>query len=371
MLYAAIIIGVVFLAYANGSNDNFKGVATLFGSNTTNYRTAITWATFTTLAGAICSIFLAKALLKNFTGKGLVPDSIVTSPEFVLAVAIGAAATVLLATFTGFPISTTHSITGALVGSGLMASGADVNFFRLGGVFFLPLLLSPFIALALASMLYSILHFLRLKFGITSKSFVIVEEEAQVIPNRAHSTAIALEANPKFKIGIQTGHGTETGYSGAILGIGLQKLVDVAHFLSAGAVGFARGLNDTPKIVALLIGLQVLEIHWAIWIVAMAMAAGGLLNARKVAVTMSKKISSFNDGQGLTALLVTSFLVIFSSVLAFPVSTTHVSVGSITGIGLANGTANKDKISSIGLSWILTLPIAAGISALAYAIISI
>jgi PiT family inorganic phosphate transporter len=252
-----------------------------------------------------------------------------------------------------------------------MASGADVNFFRLGGVFFLPLLLSPFIALALASMLYSMLHFLRLKFEITSKSFVIVEEEAQAIPNRAHSTAIALEANPKLRIGIQTGPGTGTGYSGAILGIGLQKLVDVAHFLSAGAVGFARGLNDTPKIVALLIGLQVLEIHWAMWIVAIAMAAGGLLNARKVAVTMSKKISSFNDGQGLTALLVTSFLVIFSSVLAFPVSTTHVSVGSIAGIGLANRTANKDKISSIGLSWILTLPIAAGISALAYAIISI
>lgn len=70
---AALTFGVCFLAYSDGSNDNFKGVATLFGSDPTSYRRALAWATATTLAGAVCSIFLAETLVKNFSGKGLVP----------------------------------------------------------------------------------------------------------------------------------------------------------------------------------------------------------------------------------------------------------------------------------------------------------
>ena len=106
----------MFLAYSNGANDNFKGVATLFGSQTTNYKVAIWWATLTTFLGSIASIFFAELLLKNFSGKGLVPEAIANSYNFHLAVGLGAAITVILATVIGFPISTTHSITGALAG---------------------------------------------------------------------------------------------------------------------------------------------------------------------------------------------------------------------------------------------------------------
>jgi len=63
----AIFVATVFLAYANGANDNFKGVATLFGSQTTNYKIAIWWATTTTFAGSICSVIFANALLKNYS----------------------------------------------------------------------------------------------------------------------------------------------------------------------------------------------------------------------------------------------------------------------------------------------------------------
>jgi PiT family inorganic phosphate transporter len=66
-----------------------------------------------------------------------------------------------------------------------------------------------------------------------------------------------------------------------------------------------------------------------------------------------------NDGQALTANLVTAFLVIFASRLGLPVSTTHVSVGAITGVGIVNGSADKGVIGSILLSWVLTLPIGA------------
>ena len=103
-------------AYANGANDNFKGVATLFGSNTTNYKRALTWATLTTALGSLTALVLAQELLVSFSGKGLVPDAILEMSAFPLSVGLAAALTVMCATRLGFPISTTHSLIGALVG---------------------------------------------------------------------------------------------------------------------------------------------------------------------------------------------------------------------------------------------------------------
>jgi PiT family inorganic phosphate transporter len=74
-----LLLAVCFLAYSNGANDNFKGVASLFGSKTTSYRIAIGWATVCTFAGSVAAIFLAQALLSKFSGKGLVPGSLVGS----------------------------------------------------------------------------------------------------------------------------------------------------------------------------------------------------------------------------------------------------------------------------------------------------
>src|SRR2546430_16625030 len=132
MTFLLLFLAACFLAYSNGANDNFKGVASLFGSRTCSYRTAISWATVATFAGSLAAIFLAQGLLKKFSGKGLVPDSFTASPEFLLAVAIGAGATVIIATLTGFPISTTHGLTGALVGAGLVATAGQVNLSVLG-----------------------------------------------------------------------------------------------------------------------------------------------------------------------------------------------------------------------------------------------
>src|SRR6266446_6716706 len=95
----ALLFGMtLFVAYSNGANDNFKGVATLFGSKATTYKIAITLATVTTFAGSVCSVFLAEELVKAFSGKGLVPDVVAVSPIFLLAVATGTALTVILAT---------------------------------------------------------------------------------------------------------------------------------------------------------------------------------------------------------------------------------------------------------------------------------
>ena len=96
ILIFGLLFGL-FLAYANGANDNFKGVATLFGSATTSYRKALIWATLTTAAGSIMALFLARDLLSAFTGKGLVPDDVVALKSFALSVGAATAATVMLA----------------------------------------------------------------------------------------------------------------------------------------------------------------------------------------------------------------------------------------------------------------------------------
>ena len=165
MSLVLLTLAACFLAYSNGANDNFKGVATLYGSGTAGYGTAIGWASAATFAGSLASIFLAEALLQKFSGKGLVPDTLVASEYFLLAVAVGAGATVLLATRLGFPISTTHGLLGALIGSGWMAAGS-VNLSSLGIGFVLPLLLSPVLAVVLGALLYTVFHAARWLLGL-------------------------------------------------------------------------------------------------------------------------------------------------------------------------------------------------------------
>src|SRR6266571_5995772 len=154
LILLLLFITTLFVAYSNGANDNFKGVATLFGSNIASYKAAITLATVTTLAGSVSSIFLAADLLEAFSGKGLVPDAVAASPAFLLAVALGAACTIILATVKGLPVSTTHGLIGGLVGAGFMAAGSALNLSTLGALFLGPLLLSPLISVCLIVPLY-------------------------------------------------------------------------------------------------------------------------------------------------------------------------------------------------------------------------
>ncbi len=114
---ATITIGML-LAFANGANDNFKGVATLFGSGTTSYRRALAWATATTALGSATALIMARGLLAAFSGKGLVPAEVLSDPAFPLSVALAAGSTVLLATRLGMPVSTTHVSCGSLFGIG-------------------------------------------------------------------------------------------------------------------------------------------------------------------------------------------------------------------------------------------------------------
>lgn len=302
-----ITFAVVVVAYANGANANFKGVASLFGSGTTGYRTAINWAALSTAAGCVAAIYWAAGMLKNFSGKGLVPDALIAHPLFLFAVAAGAGITGLLATRFGFPVSTTHMLTGALLGAGWIAG--EVNVAKLWDSFVKPLLLSPVLAVVAGALIYLVLKTLRLA------------------PD----------------------HRTRT--------------LDALHFLSAGAVCFARGLNDTPKMAALLLGVGWLHGSTGMILIAAAMAAGGLISARQVAETLAHKITGMNPGQGFAANLATALLVTTASIHGLPVSTTHVSVGALLGIGITTRQAKWRTVVPVLAAWVVTLPLSALVTA--------
>lgn len=361
MALTIILVAVLCLAYANGANDNFKGVATLFGSGTTNYRWALVWATVTTLLGSIAAVFFAEMLLESFSGKGLVASDLVSSVDYGAAVALGAGLTVLLATRIGMPISTTHSLVGALVGAG-WAAGSAINLEKLGSGFLAPLLVSPFLAIGATALLYPIFRFIRRRLGITSETCLCVGNETiEVVPTSCN--AVALQRAEQLSIQMGDVVSCRSRYRGTMWGIEAGTVLDRFHFLSAGMVSFARGLNDTPKIAALLLFAPALGGFGSTALVGVAIAVGGALGARRVAETMSQKITPMNHGQGFSANLVTSLLVIGSSRLGLPVSTTHVSCGSLFGIGTITRQAHWGMIGRILGAWIVTLPIAAAVGA--------
>lgn len=317
MLTAVFFLAICFVAYTNGANANFKGVASLYGSGTATLRQALYWGTAMTFAGSIAAAFIAGGLAATFSGKGVVPDALVQSPIFVIAVAIGGALTSLLATRLGFPVSTTHALVGALIGAGLAGSGTEVRFAALGKSFLYPLFFSPALAMIVGAAVYWILR----------------------------------------PLGLAPDHRTKT--------------LDVLHYLSAGGASFARGLNDTPKIAALLMTSPGIDMRWGYLGLATMIAIGGLLDADRVAETLGKKVTDMNPGQGFAASITTATLVTTASFHSLPVSTTHVSVGSLLGIGATTGQAKWKKVGEILLAWVSTVPCGAVLGALAYWILQL
>lgn len=356
-----LILAGAFLAFSNGANDNFKGVATLLGSKTTSYKVALLWATVTTASGSIAALFLAQKLMSNFSGKGLVPDKIAQLSSFSISVALAAALTVFLATRIGFPISTTHALTGALVGAGVLASPIGVNTEKLFSSFLLPLITSPFLAIAATMVVYPLFSYLKRKMAVERTSCLCIGKEILMVAPQGHekgaaSAMVKMDSFPQISVGTKVT--CEERYVGEIWGVSAKTVLDIAHFLSSGLVSFARGLNDTPKIAAILLVGSSFSVVPSIGLVAIAMAIGGIIYSRKIAEKMSYEITEMNDGQGFSANFVTSLIVIGASQLGMPVSTTHVTCGSLFGIGVITKKAHWKAIAKIFLAWVITLPVA-------------
>ncbi len=359
-----LIAAVLWLAFANGANDNFKGVATLFGSGAASYRTALLWSAGSTLAGSLLSIALASSLAKSFSGAGFVGEEVAASAAFGVAVGGAAAITILLATWFGMPTSTTHALTGALIGVALLVDGGAAARAPLAQKFLIPLATSPLLAAGLTMPLFWALRRTATGRGGNAEACLCVAPA-----NNATSAtgSVALAGSSSLVVGRVADCERTVGSDAVLVKSGW--LVSGLHFASGGAVCLARAVNDTPKISALLLATNVLGGRWSLGATAAAVVIGGLLGARKVAETMSRRITNLDPVEGLSANLVTAGLVIGASRLGLPVSTTHVSCGAIFGIGAATREASWKTIRRILVAWVTTLPLAAILGTILYGLL--
>lgn len=361
---AALTLLAGLLASANGSNDVSKGIATLVGSGVSNFRTAVVWGTVWTVAGGLVAAFASQGLVAAFSGKGFLAGPI-SGGAFLTAVAAGAIAWVLFATRTGLPVSTTHAIAGALAGAGIVAQGAAaLHWGFLAKRVALPLGLSPLIAVALIYGVFPLLH----RGVLRAQTYcVCIERRFTIVAAGGMAASAISSADVSSTTVSRVEDCDESPAVTARVGA-----VEALHWLSSALTSFARGVNDTPKIVALGIaasaGLGISGFSFYAFVAA-AMGAGSLAAGFRVTETLARKVTPMSPAEGFCANLVTTLLVGLASLAALPVSTTHVSSGAIVGIGLHRSAASVRwaTVRDMLLAWVVTLPVAALAGGAAYA----
>jgi inorganic phosphate transporter, PiT family len=363
----AVILAGALVAYFNGANDVSKGVATLVGSGLTNYRRAILWGTVCTGLGGLSSAMLATAMVQTF-GKGLLANG--TAPTFAAALAtvLGAAAWVAIATQSGMPVSTTHAIVGSLAGVAALAYGSHgIKWSALMGKIALPLLLSPVLALLLTFAAIRAMRLIQRRFSTEGDCACATVESSPVPIGLAMDGSATALSVPSFGIKVANQKECSSDQS-TFIGISAHHL----HWFTSGATSFARGMNDAPKMVAIVLAAAMLRGNYdirpaAFALVSLGMIAGSWLAGRRVTTVLAEGITPMEHWEGFLANAVTAALVTPGAALGLPMSTTHVSSGSIMGIGLQNtAEINWRTVREMVLAWVVTLPVAGVLGILIY-----
>ncbi len=338
------------LAYLNGANDVSKGIATLVGSGVTCYRRAVAWGTMWTGVGAALAALTADAMLHTFHSVSHATG--LQTPSIVIATMSGAILWIAFATFRGLPVSTTHAILGAITAVAFFSGGLhQVDWRVLAGRIGIPMLVSPIVALVLTS---GILKTWRVLVPVMSTDCLCVESESEL---EALSSGGTTAQSRLASVRITSCNSEVQSAAGFTVGH--------LHWLTSGLTSFARGLNDAPKIVVLLLGAaalsggkQTLTVPYFAVIV-LGMMAGSWIAGQRVTELLALKVTVMDHRQGFAANLVTASLVGIGAPLGLPMSTTHVASGAILGIAAEQSMPLPRKlIAEMIIAWVVTIPVA-------------
>lgn len=377
-----VLVAGALIGWFNGANDVSKGIATLVGSGVTDYKKAIGWGTFCTALGGLAAAVFAGAMVTAF-GKGLLGPGVTPTLAAALATILGAAVWVIVATRTGLPVSTTHAIVGSIAGVSLVAYGLHgFAWAALGKKVALPLLLSPLVSgLATVAILKAVRLFVRKESPATSAACLCAEVTSTglvALGGAAGMTAAVPAQIPMVcPVHVELTVGSVEECADKPAATTMKVGLDGLHWLTSGATSFARGMNDAPKMAALILAAGALTGHAIGWLpvfvlVTAGMVAGSLAGGRRITKVLAENVTKMDHEEGFVANLVTSVLVASGAFLGWPMSTTHVSSSAIVGAGTLKGKGGVSwkTVNGMALAWVVTLPIAALLGAICYAIVA-
>jgi PiT family inorganic phosphate transporter len=378
------------MAWSIGANDVANSMATAVGSKAITFKQAVIIAGILNFVGAV---FVGPHVAETIKGKIINVDLI--SPEILLfgfiSSLLAAAIWVTLSTWKEMPISTTHSIIGAMMGFGLIAGGVSlVNWMKIGSVA-ASWVLSPLAGCVLAFIVFKIIIKLIFASENPVDSAKIIGPFLIGITALLISSSLLLETSLGDRLNISDYDGllisAFVAVFIAIIGIVLLRKIEAKstedyktvegifrklQVITCCYVAFSHGANDVANAIGPVAGIIPLastgEINPTAQIPIALLALGGVGIAigcitwgRRVMETVGKKITNLNHTRGFSVEFAAATTVLVASKLGLPISTSHTVVGAVIGVGLARGLEAVDitVIKKIIASWILTLPVAA------------
>ncbi|MFZ3152562.1 inorganic phosphate transporter [Pseudomonas sp.] len=406
LLLLACLFGF-FMAWGVGANDVANAMGTSVGSKALTIKQAICIA----MVFEFCGAYLAGGEVTETIKNGIVDATAITPDLMVLGMmsALLAAGTwLLIATSRGWPVSTTHSIVGAVIGFAAVGVSMEAVQWAAVGPIVASWVVTPVLSGLVAFGLFMSVQKLIINTDnpfLNAKRFVPLYMFATgfmvaIMTLTKGLKHIGLELNGNQNLLLAAGVGTLV----MLLGIALlsrikideeadkdfhyasvEKVFAVLMVFTACSMAFAHGANDVANAVGplaaivgviqsggdLTIGAKSAVPGWVLLLGAVGIVIGLATYGYKVIATIGKEITELTPSRGFAAELATATTVVGASAIGLPVSTTHTLVGAVLGIGIARGIGalNLGVIGSIFMSWIITLPAGAGLSILFFFIL--
>jgi PiT family inorganic phosphate transporter len=393
----------LYMAWTIGANDVANAMGTSVGSG------ALTLGAAVVVAGTLefCGAFFVGGHVTDTVRKGILDSAVVTQQSDLLLYgmlgSLASAATLLLvATRFGLPVSTTHAIVGAIVGFGAVGLGVDaVNWGKVLQIV-ASWVTSPLIGGTLAFCIFLLIRRLILdrpspedeavRYG--PAFFFVVAFVIALVTVFKGLKNLKLDLDFPEALGVAALCGLVGSFAGWIFLSrvrshlepapgdrfhGVERVFVVLQILTACAVAFAHGSNDVANAIGPLAAvIQVASgaeadhkaavAPWMLLVGGVGIVVGLATWGYRVMETVGKRITELTPSRGFAAELAAALTIVLASRLGIPVSTTHILVGSVLGVGLARGIGALDLrvVGAILVSWVATLPIAATLSIFFY-----